>query len=577
MLYEKTQTGFSAYSPDLDGCIATGATREEVEKTMREAIRFYLEGLKEEHLPIPKPHCFYLYRNSRIRFKVSYAPKKWGFFWFTPTDIKFNIHCRKERTQMKRLMIVVLVIVLGAASLAALYKYKNQPPRPDYFEVYKTQDTVPEGKVGVFVISLIMPEDHDHVLFYNIFRKVTDTIIPWPFRLFALRDKGIALMDPANVYATEDFVPETLEDAFGNDRDRDGTPYIEKYRQGLVQWQPPSNRIWLDNGYFIYTGRKGGEPSLCGKIACRSRIHYYGSGNVQKKFPHWRESFNIINTVFDRLRLRYEDIEFRAETSMFYYDARKKMFELLDAGCDTIVLASLMPIYSHFEDFNGGFKTGFTYIAEWQKQNPGKPIKVIMAPQMGNFQPLRQAFLEMLKDRLDLLPQDANVAVVLSTHGMPWDNFPHEAWLQLAPAYLDELYAEAKQLLESYRFGRTKIVNAQDQFADPIWDPDNRYLSTNQAYWDAIHEGYDYVIGLPVDFIAENSDTMISHAKENFYMFDDFDIYDPVDYPDWSVPYTREIVQDSTRVIYNGVPVGKYQKHVIEAFYQSIDSVLSAR
>jgi hypothetical protein len=43
------------------------------------------------------------------------------------------------------------------------------------------------------------------------------------------------------------------------------------------------------------------------------------------------------------------------------------------------------------------------------------------------------------------------------------------------------------------------------------------------------------------------------------------------------VPYTREFVQGKTRVVYNGVPVGKYQKYVIEAFYQSIASVLAKK
>jgi len=57
IVIEETPTGFSAYSPDLDGCVATGATRQEVEKTMLEAIQFHLDGLKEDRLPIPKPHC----------------------------------------------------------------------------------------------------------------------------------------------------------------------------------------------------------------------------------------------------------------------------------------------------------------------------------------------------------------------------------------------------------------------------------------------------------------------------------------------------------------------------------------
>ena len=58
---EETKTGFSAYSPDLDGCIATGANRDEVEQKMKEAIKFHLEGLKEEHLAIPTPHSFSTY------------------------------------------------------------------------------------------------------------------------------------------------------------------------------------------------------------------------------------------------------------------------------------------------------------------------------------------------------------------------------------------------------------------------------------------------------------------------------------------------------------------------------------
>ena len=45
IVVEQTGTGYSAYSPDLDGCVATGKTREEVERQMQEAIAFHLEGL----------------------------------------------------------------------------------------------------------------------------------------------------------------------------------------------------------------------------------------------------------------------------------------------------------------------------------------------------------------------------------------------------------------------------------------------------------------------------------------------------------------------------------------------------
>lgn len=53
IVLEPTPTGFSAYSPDLPGCVATGATRPEVEANMREAIALHLEGLREDGAPVP--------------------------------------------------------------------------------------------------------------------------------------------------------------------------------------------------------------------------------------------------------------------------------------------------------------------------------------------------------------------------------------------------------------------------------------------------------------------------------------------------------------------------------------------
>lgn len=55
IVVEKTETGFSAYSPDLLGCVATGATEEETEANMKEAVAFHVEGLKQEGFPVPEP------------------------------------------------------------------------------------------------------------------------------------------------------------------------------------------------------------------------------------------------------------------------------------------------------------------------------------------------------------------------------------------------------------------------------------------------------------------------------------------------------------------------------------------
>lgn len=52
---EPTDTGFSAYSPDLPGCVSTGANREEVERNTQDAVDFHLEGMRKEGYPVPGP------------------------------------------------------------------------------------------------------------------------------------------------------------------------------------------------------------------------------------------------------------------------------------------------------------------------------------------------------------------------------------------------------------------------------------------------------------------------------------------------------------------------------------------
>jgi len=55
VVIEKAEGNYSAYVPDLPGCVATGATVGAVESEIREAIRFHIEGLKADGLPVPAP------------------------------------------------------------------------------------------------------------------------------------------------------------------------------------------------------------------------------------------------------------------------------------------------------------------------------------------------------------------------------------------------------------------------------------------------------------------------------------------------------------------------------------------
>ncbi len=66
VVIKKGENNYSAYAPDLPGCIATGNTVEEVEKNMREAMEMHIEGMIENHKPIPRPRAMAHYIDITI-------------------------------------------------------------------------------------------------------------------------------------------------------------------------------------------------------------------------------------------------------------------------------------------------------------------------------------------------------------------------------------------------------------------------------------------------------------------------------------------------------------------------------
>lgn len=55
IVVEKAENNYSAYVPDLPGCVATGQTIEEIENEIRKAIAFHIEGLRQDGLTVPQP------------------------------------------------------------------------------------------------------------------------------------------------------------------------------------------------------------------------------------------------------------------------------------------------------------------------------------------------------------------------------------------------------------------------------------------------------------------------------------------------------------------------------------------
>ncbi|MEE9212146.1 MAG: type II toxin-antitoxin system HicB family antitoxin [Phycisphaeraceae bacterium] len=66
VIIERSKDGYGAYVPDLPGCVAVGDTVEEVERLIREAIEFHIEGLREDGLPIPEPTTLCEYIDAKV-------------------------------------------------------------------------------------------------------------------------------------------------------------------------------------------------------------------------------------------------------------------------------------------------------------------------------------------------------------------------------------------------------------------------------------------------------------------------------------------------------------------------------
>ncbi|MBL8645334.1 MAG: hypothetical protein JNK21_15485, partial [Rhodospirillaceae bacterium] len=335
--------------------------------------------------------------------------------------------------------LVVLIVVVGAAGYGTFWYMNRTPPQlkePNYFTYYKNQDTTPVGKVGIFVTGLIMPEDYRLPDFHNLALKPSQ-YIPWPMRNMAMADRGVLLLDTEKFYEFKPFKPTNLEDVYGNKFDVDGVSYMEKYERGEVKWVPPNPNMHFDHGYFLYSGRMGGMPIQSQKLANKARIYYYGKnkGLVNGKIPHEAGERALVEGAMAKVKAKYGDIPYRFVTAEDFGEARKQLRSLLDEGVETVVIAPPRPIYSHHEEFNGSVKHTMHYIEEWEHEH-NKKIKLIITPQLGEFPVLQDAYLNMLRDRLKTFPETASVKVLVSIHGMAWDNVPNEAWIALSPTYV---------------------------------------------------------------------------------------------------------------------------------------------
>jgi hypothetical protein len=429
-----------------------------------------------------------------------------------------------------------------------------------YEVLFKGQPRRPRGKTGVIIAENGMPEDYETRFYSDFMVNVFDHIIPSFLLKMILADRGTGLIDPDNPLAREKFKPRQLVDSDGSFVNKAGIPYV----QCKVRWRPANKKNPWDHGYFLYTGDgPNGLPDVCDKVGAKVVGWYYGRLIPEKKVS-WRSQLRkVYDEAVMELREKYPAMEFRNAYYLNRESLRLAVEELIARGCETILYQSInCPLYSDFEDYGHSLPIIHSLV--------NGRAGIIMADQLGNQAPMREAYVQILRDQLKGLPPTASVLVILSRHGHP---FKQETLDMRAHLYQGPLEAGIRNLMSDWK-GEWSLVWSLDEFADRYWDKRGTKFETCAAYRKAIEEGYDFAIELPTEFPAENTDLMIFHAMKKFRAFSDYDHNQPVPYPDWENPLVRKFHEGKTTGIYAGTPVGPYRKYVVQALVNSILEVL---
>lgn len=97
IIIEKAENNYSAYSPDIDGCVATGKTRDEARKNFLEVLKFHLEGLKEDGLKLPNPSSDFSFTSEECSGVLNVRTKK-------TTHLKLIKLAEKEHVSVSHLV-----------------------------------------------------------------------------------------------------------------------------------------------------------------------------------------------------------------------------------------------------------------------------------------------------------------------------------------------------------------------------------------------------------------------------------------------------------------------------------------
>jgi hypothetical protein len=449
---------------------------------------------------------------------------------------------------------------IGAFSLvvfAGLW-WMNRIEGWDGKRAYETQDASLNGRVGVAVVVLAMPERYDPVFFENFLGKLFEGSIPWPISFFIGADAGTALADPGNPMADKRFEPTELRDVWGRSTDIDGIPWVQKYKKGQVRYVAPTGMTAHDYGFFLYPERKGGMRTLTAKLLLKARYTMYAR-LPNGYLPHYSQTFAMGQSTVDTLKDRHPLSAGAVVDAFNPWQMEQSVRSILDSGVDTLVLASVQPIYSDFEELRGSYTKVHKVVDAWRKDNPNKPVKVVIAPYMATSNSYDDLWVEHLTNEAPIAAKAgvSSARVILSLHGLPTSLIKTDSWGGFAPEVVARISPKLEAVMKAKGYGKVTVVRASEGFADPPEDKNNELVSVAEQFHAAEAAGEELAIALPLEFMAENTDMLFTHAAIMFEGLPGYTLYEgPPAGTDWNKPFVRRFQKGPTTIIYAGAPGG---------------------
>lgn len=420
---------------------------------------------------------------------------------------------------------------------------------------YLKNDDAIVGTPGVLVVTLAQPSRYDGVFYINFMEKLFGDggVIPWPIAPLAGADAGIALMDPTRAYAPERFEPTTLADVNGRTVDIDGVPFVEKWRQGRIRWVKPSASVPYDTGFFLYPERKGGMRTASAKVLLKARYLYYAA-LPNGYLPHGDQTNVMAQAALDGLKASRPDVPSAVVDGFNPHAMRLAVRSVLDAGADTVVLSSILPIHSDFEELRGSFSKVYKHIEDWRKDNGGKPVKIVIADAMSADDAFYDSWAAVLDRNLPpAASPDSPLTLIVTYHGLPLSLIDKDIWSKLRLDVDKRMHARFSAVAAAKGYRKVAFVDAMEGFSEGPEDPENKLLGVGEAFRAEIEKKTPLAIAVPIEFLSENTDTLFAHAVT---MFEGLPGYAPYKGPpadvNWLEGYPRSFQVGGTTLIYTG-------------------------